>query len=89
MHSKDVLKEEYNEEEIKKVANKLYGYYHSPKPYVVQDESLETLFRLRNDYRQNGYLWIWGKIALLTKFHWLFNRASFNQYNTSGCAPGM
>ena len=47
-----MLKEEYNEEEIKKVANTLYGYYHSPKPYIIQDDSLETLFRLRNDYRQ-------------------------------------
>ena len=45
---RDVLKEDYKEEEVRAMANILYGYYHSPKPYIVLEDSVETLHELRN-----------------------------------------
>eukprot|EP00088_Acartia_fossae_P014501 TRINITY_DN17775_c0_g1_i6.p1 TRINITY_DN17775_c0_g1~~TRINITY_DN17775_c0_g1_i6.p1 ORF type:complete len:247 (+),score=27.19 TRINITY_DN17775_c0_g1_i6:35-775(+) len=48
---KDVLQENYNEKEIRLVANKLYGYYHSPKPYIVLEDSIKALNQLKSDHK--------------------------------------
>jgi len=47
---KDVLKDEYDEKKIIKVASALYSYYHSPKPYIVMEDGVQTLKRLRADH---------------------------------------
>ena len=43
----DVLVEQYDDKITSKIASELFSYYHSPKPYMVLDDGLESLERMK------------------------------------------
>jgi len=45
---RDVVEDQYDEERFDKIAQELYSFYHSPEPYIVIDDGLEALKRLKD-----------------------------------------
>ena len=43
----DVLEDQFDEKIAGKIASELFSYYHSPKPYLVLDDGLESLQRIK------------------------------------------
>ena len=44
---KDVLEDKYDTETVDKIASELYSYYHTSDPYLVLDDGLESLKRIK------------------------------------------
>ena len=45
---KDVLEDKYDTETVDKIASELYSYYHTSDPYLVLDDGLESLKRMKD-----------------------------------------